>query len=88
LILGIAGIVIMPLIPSIIAVVLGRRGQRAADAGLASNRSSATAGLILGWVGIAFAVLGTILIAVIMVWVLPQVPTLDPYGDVFTFSEL
>lgn len=64
LILGIAGFLVFPVVPSILAVVLGqkardelRRDQTLGGEGLA------TAGIVLGWVGIA-------LVAIVLVFVL------------------
>ena len=64
LILGIAGFVVFPIVPSILAVVFGlkareefRRDPAVAGDGLA------TAGIVLGWVGIA-------LLAIVLVFVL------------------
>ncbi len=63
LILGIASIVLScGFLSGIPAVILGRQGQRAADEGQANNRSMSTAGLVLGWVGIALSVIGIIVV--------------------------
>ena len=67
LVLGIAGLVILPIVPSILAIVLGRSAERdiAGDASL-GGEGLAKAGIVLGWVGIALCVLGVlILIALI-----------------------
>ena len=60
LVLGIASLVLCGFIAGIPAIILGRQGQRAADEGQANNRSVATAGLVLGWVGVALSIAGII----------------------------
>lgn len=45
----------------IVAIVLGVQGRRLADRGLATNRSKATAGVVLGSIGVALAVAGFVL---------------------------
>lgn len=54
LILGIAGLVMCPLVPSIFAVVLGNKAKErlAREPGL-EGEGLAKAGVVLGWVGIA-----------------------------------
>jgi uncharacterized membrane protein len=63
LVLGIAGLVIFPLIPSILAIVLGRSAKRDIQQrpGL-SGEGFATAGIVLGWVGVALLVVGVALV--------------------------
>jgi hypothetical protein len=59
LILGICGLVLCPLIPSILAVVFGSKARNEIDAsgGQMEGRGLAVAGLILGWIGIALCTL-------------------------------
>lgn len=38
---------------AIVAIIQGKKGMALADQGLATNRGSAQAGMILGWVGVA-----------------------------------
>ena len=52
LVTGILGLLCCGLL-SIVAIVTGRRGMALADAGRATNRGSAQAGMILGWIGVA-----------------------------------
>ena len=54
LILGIGGFVLCPLICSILALVLGYQAKAEINAsgGRLSGRGSATAGIVLGWIGI------------------------------------
>ena len=61
LVLGIAGFLVFPLVCSILAIVLGNQAKQeiAADPRL-GGESAANAGVILGWIGIAFALAGAI----------------------------
>jgi hypothetical protein len=54
LVLGIAGFFVFPVIPSILAIVLGNkaRAEMRADPTIAGD-GLATAGIVLGWVGVA-----------------------------------
>lgn len=58
LVLGIAGIIICPLICSILAIVFGSqaKGKIAADPSL-EGEGMAKAGVVLGWIGIALSIL-------------------------------
>ncbi len=64
LVTGIIGLVICPIIFSIIAIVFGRQGMDAAARGTANNGGMAKAGLILGIIGLvlgfAYIVIGAI----------------------------
>jgi len=57
LVTGILGLLCCGLL-SIVAIVTGRKGMALADAGRASNRGSAQAGMILGWIGVALWIVG------------------------------
>ena len=59
LVLGILGLVLCPFICSILALIFGYQGRREIDAsgGRMSGRGNATAGIVLGWIGVAFLVL-------------------------------
>ena len=59
---GIAGLTVFPLLASFPAVVLGTmaRGELRRDPTLEGDRL-ATAGLVLGWIGVALALLGLLL---------------------------
>jgi hypothetical protein len=61
LVLGIASLVACGFIAGIPAIILGRQGQRAADEGQANNRSLSTAGMVLGWISVAFSIIGIII---------------------------
>jgi Domain of unknown function (DUF4190) len=64
LVLGICGLVVCPLVCSVLAIVYGKNAQR--DIAVSGNRlgggSLATAGIITGWVGIGICVLAVLLI--------------------------
>ncbi|MFF1359556.1 DUF4190 domain-containing protein [Streptomyces sp. NPDC058297] len=60
MVLGIVGLVLIPIIPPIIALCLGVSARRMADRGEGSGRGMATAGMVMGIIGIAFATLGVI----------------------------
>ena len=64
LILGILGITVIPLIASILAVILGRASI--GDAYKRGERGStmATAGVILGWIGVAVPVVLVVFLAI------------------------
>ncbi|MDA0179565.1 DUF4190 domain-containing protein [Solirubrobacter phytolaccae] len=54
-VLGLVGLVLIPLIPSVLAIVLGGGAKREIDGsgGSLSGRGLATAGVVLGWVALA-----------------------------------
>lgn len=62
LVLGIVGLMGIPLIASIIAIVLGKNAQRdiRRDPRL-GGEGLASAGIVLGWIGVALVVLGLLL---------------------------
>jgi hypothetical protein len=62
LVCGILGVILCPLILSIIAIVKGNNARKVIDrsGGRYNNRGSATAGIVLGWVGIAIFAIGVI----------------------------
>lgn len=62
LILGILGITVIPLICSILAVILGRASIRDAHKRGERRSAMATAGVILGWIGVAVPVVLAILL--------------------------
>jgi hypothetical protein len=64
LILGIAGFFVFPIVPSILAVVFGQKAREELrrDTTL-GGEGLATAGIVLGWVGIA-------LVAIVLLFVL------------------
>jgi hypothetical protein len=69
LILGIAGFFVFPIVPSILAIVFGRKAQEeiGRDPTLGGD-GLATAGIVLGWVGIAL--LAIVLVFVVLLVVL------------------
>ncbi len=58
LVLGILGLTLLPLVASIVGLVLGyvAKGQIDRSSGRQTGRGLAVAGIVLGWIGIAFAV--------------------------------
>lgn len=68
LLAGIAGLTIFPFLGSIVAVILGPLAKReiAASNGAQGGEGLATAGTILGWVGIGLTFLGVCLVAVLV----------------------
>ena len=69
LVLGIAGLVLCPLIPSIFAIVLGNQSQAriAADPTL-DGEPLARAGVVLGWIGVAIAGAGLAVAALFFIF--------------------
>jgi uncharacterized membrane protein len=63
LVLGICGLVVCPIILSIVGLVLGyqARGEIQRSGGRISGESQAKAGIILGWVGIVLYGIGMLL---------------------------
>ncbi|MGW1405102.1 DUF4190 domain-containing protein [Streptomyces sp. NPDC002403] len=64
MVLGILGLLLIPIILPIIALCLGISAKRMADRGQGGGRGQAVAGIVMGSVGIAFAVLGIIVATV------------------------
>ncbi|MFE7468877.1 DUF4190 domain-containing protein [Streptomyces sp. NPDC057499] len=58
MVLGILGLVLVPIILPVIALVLGTSARRMADRGEGGGRGQAVAGIVMGWVGVGFALLG------------------------------
>lgn len=65
LVLGIVGIVLCGFFTGIPAIIVGSKAKKAVAAGEANNGGMALAGIILGWVSIAFMVLGIIFLIAI-----------------------
>jgi asparagine N-glycosylation enzyme membrane subunit Stt3 len=68
LVLGIGGFVIFPLVLSILAIVFGRQAKREIRErpGL-GGAGLATAGIVLGWVGVALIVVAVLLFLLLVV---------------------
>lgn len=60
LIAGILGLTLIPIVGSIVAVITGPMAKReiTQSAGALGGEGLATAGIILGWIGIALTILG------------------------------
>lgn len=69
LVLGIVGLVGFPLIPSILALIFGYKGKREIDNsnGYQQGRGMAIAGIVLGWIAIAIALLLIVFVLVPLV---------------------
>ena len=70
LVLGIVGLTLFPLVASIVGLVLGyaAKGQIDRSSGQQTGRGLAVAGIVLGWIGIAFAVV----VMVLFFWLFSQ----------------
>jgi hypothetical protein len=69
LVLGIAGFCFFPLVPSILAVVFGKKAREEIRSGTSTGDGLATAGVVLGWVGIALCAVGLlILLLLVAAW--------------------
>jgi hypothetical protein len=66
-VLGICGLVVCPLVCSILALVFGYQARNEIDrTGIGQgSRGNATAGIVLGWIGTVLSVLGIALIVVL-----------------------
>jgi asparagine N-glycosylation enzyme membrane subunit Stt3 len=66
-VLGIGGFVIFPVVLSIVAIVLGRSAKReiAERPGL-GGAGLATAGIVLGWVGVALTVVAVLFFVLVV----------------------
>lgn len=65
LVLGIAGLVVVPLIAPL-ALVFGYRARREIAERGDEGRGLATAGIVLGWIGVALLVLGVLLVLLLV----------------------
>ena len=66
LVLGILGLFVCPLICSVLALIFGyrARGEIDASGGRMGGRGSATAGIVLGWIGVALVAVFLILLGI------------------------
>lgn len=69
LVAGLLGISLVPFVGSIIAVIIGPLAKKeiAASGGRQSGEGLATAGTILGWVGIGITIIGLCITGVVVV---------------------
>ncbi|MFF4078340.1 DUF4190 domain-containing protein [Streptomyces sp. NPDC001777] len=58
MVLGILGLILIPIILPIIALCLGISAKRMADRGEGGGRGQAVAGIVMGIIGIVFAAIG------------------------------
>ena len=70
LVLGILGLVFCPLICSVLALVFGYQARREIDrsGGTLNGRGAATAGVVLGWIGVVIygALIGLVILGLIV----------------------
>jgi hypothetical protein len=69
LILSIAGLVIVPFIGSLVGAILGHVSLGQLKTSGEQGRGLAVAGVIIGWVGLALAIIGTIAIVAWFGWI-------------------
>jgi hypothetical protein len=68
LILGIAGFFVFPIVPSILAVVFGQKArEELRREPTLGGEGLATAGIVLGWVGIALVAIGLLFVLLLVV---------------------
>lgn len=79
LVMGILQFFCLPGIGSILAIVFGILGRNKAKQGLADNKGVATAGLVLGIIGLVLSVIAAIIMVFVVGWgVSKAVETVDP----------
>ncbi len=76
LVAGILGISFFPLIGSVVAVIIGPMAKREirGSRGALGGNGLATAGIVLGWIGIAFSVIGLCIAGAILAIPLCLIP--------------
>ncbi|WP_052189449.1 DUF4190 domain-containing protein [Streptomyces sp. NRRL S-1824] len=68
MVLGILGLLLIPIVLPIIALCLGVSARRMADRGEGGGRGQATAGMVMGIVGCVFAGTGFVMATVQAIW--------------------
>ena len=70
LVAGILGLTFLPLIGSIVAIIAGSRAKTeiAQSGGTLGGEGMATAGVVMGWIGIALSALGCCIAAVMILF--------------------
>jgi hypothetical protein len=68
LVLGILGLVLCGIFTAIPAVIMGNKARRLIDSsrGQYEGRGMATAGLVMGWIGIALSIVGIIVLIILV----------------------
>ena len=61
LVLGIAGIFVLPVVLSVLAIIFGKRAKDEIDSSEGvGGEGLATAGVVLGWIGLALGIIGVL----------------------------
>lgn len=70
LVLGIAGIFVLPLILSIPAIIIGKKSEQtiAESGGTLSGAELAKAGIITGWIGVGLAAAGIVVAILVLLF--------------------
>ena len=68
LVLGIAGLIVCPLVCSVLAIVFGAQARNEIDrsGGRLAGRGTAQAGVVLGWIGVALCILGLVIFGILV----------------------
>lgn len=87
LIAGILGLTLLPILGSIAAVILGYLGRNEIrdSGGALGGDGMATAGLVLGWIGVGLAVIGCCIVGVVFALPLCLVPlglSIDQFNSI------
>lgn len=69
LILGIIGLFMCPVICSVLAIIIGSmaKGEIAASGGYQAGESNAKAGIVLGWIGLALAMVWVVIVIIAII---------------------
>ncbi len=85
LISSIVGLVLIPFLGSLAGVITGHISLKQLKTSGENGRGMALAGTIVGWVGLAFAIIGGVLLVIWFVWIFSMAGT---YGyDEYSYSS-
>jgi hypothetical protein len=87
LVLGIVGLFVCPIVCSVLAIIFGStaKNEIAASGGWQTGESNARAGIILGWIGLALAILGGIIWAIVVIVAASNVSMLPVIASAASF---